>query len=138
VLIRKIERKDLNDNYLDLLDELSPSSHEVNFDEEWSAFSSNKDHHVLVVTHGNSVVGTASLLLEHKLDGRVAGHIEDVVVSKLHRGEGLGSVLIEGLVKIGRKEGCYKILLNCSDENIPFYNKFGFLRIDNGMKLVMQ
>jgi glucosamine-phosphate N-acetyltransferase len=138
MLLRKIEREDLNDHYLDLLDELSPSSHEVNFDEEWSAFSSNEDHHVLVVTHGNSVVGTASLLLEHKLDGRVAGHVEDVVVSRPHRGEGLGRVLINGLVEIANEEKCYKILLNCSDKNVSFYSKFGFIKIDNGMKLVMQ
>ena len=138
MLLRKIEREDLNDHYLDLLDELTPSSHEVNFDEEWSAFSRNKDHHVLVVTHGNSVVGTASLLIEHKLDGRVAGHVEDVVVSKPRRGEGLGKVLIDGLIRIAIREKCYKILLNCSDKNIPFYGKFGFVRIDNGMKLVMQ
>jgi glucosamine-phosphate N-acetyltransferase len=137
VLLRKIEREDLNDHYLDLLDELTPSSHEVNFDEEWSAFSRNKDHHVLVVTHGNSVVGTASLFLEHKLDGRVAGHVEDVVVSKPRRGEGLGKVLIDGLIRIAIREKCYKILLNCSDKNISFYGKFGFIKIDNGMKLVM-
>ena len=76
-------------------------------------------------------------MIERKINGRTAGHIEDVVVSKQHRGRGIGELLIEDLVKTAKKEQCYKIILNCSDKNVPFYNKFGFSKVDNGMKMII-
>ena len=94
MLLREIEREDLNTSYLELLNELSPSSHKVNFDKEWFTFNSNDDHYILVVSHHSRIVGTASLLLERKLDGRIAGHIEDVIVSRPQRSAGLGRMLI--------------------------------------------
>lgn len=136
MLLREIEREDLNTSYLELLNELSPSSHKVNFDKEWFTFNSNDDHYILVVSHHSRIVGTASLLLERKLDGRIAGHIEDVIVSRPQRSAGLGRMLINGLIEIAKREQCYKIVLNCSDKNIPFYSKFGFFYSDNGMKLI--
>ena len=77
--------------------------------------------------------------------GRLHGHgsliprfrTEDVVVDDSKRRLGVGSSLIKGLIKIAKEKGCYKVILNCSDKNIPFYSKFGFLKIDNGMKLVL-
>ena len=55
--------------------------------------------------------------------GRVA-HIEDVVVDKSMQGYGLGKKLLE----IAKKESkdCYKIILDCSSENVGFYKKCGF------------
>lgn len=34
--------------------------------------------------------------------------------------------IIDELVKIGDILGCYKIVLDCSDRNIPFYERCGF------------
>ena len=56
----------------------------------------------------------------------LAGHIEDVVVDKEVRGRGLGKHIIMKLVALARAAGCYKVVLDCSEANAPFYRKCGF------------
>ena len=36
--------------------------------------------------------------------------------------------LIEHLVAVAKERGCYKIILDCSEENAAFYSKAGFRR----------
>ena len=137
--IRSIEKKDLNFSYLHLIDKLSPlpDFYGVDFNREWSNFINNDDHHTLVAISNDIVVGTGSLLVERKITGRIAGHIEDVVVLRPYRKKGTGAAIINGLIDIAKQKKCYKVILNCSDKNVPFYDKFGFMKIDNGMKLVL-
>lgn len=135
--IRSIEKKDLNFSYLHLIDKLSPlpDFYGVDFNREWSNFINNDDHHTLVAISNDIVVGTGSLLVERKITGRIAGHIEDVVVLQPYRKRGTGAAIINELIDIAKQKKCYKVILNCSDRNVSFYNKFGFMKIDNGMKL---
>ena len=146
--IRRIERDDLNSHYLNLRSQLSPlpdDSCNVNFDKIWSDFVNNNNHHVIVAVQkildspksADLIVGTGSLLIEQKLTGMISGRIEDVVILREYRKCGMGAAIITGLIDIAIQEGCYKVILSCSDKNIPFYNKFGFLKIDNGMKLLI-
>jgi len=140
---RNIEREDLDVHYFKLLNELSPSLNtylvltEESFDKLWSDFVDNNNHHIRVAVSTSNTVGTASLLIEQKINGRVAGHIEDVVVSKSHRGRGIGGSLIKDLIRVAKKEQCYKVILSCSDKNVPFYNKFGFIKTENSMRLTI-
>lgn len=87
-------------------------------------------YHVLVIedTVLGQIVGCATLLVELKFlrGGRCMGHIEDVVVAKSHRGHHLGQRLVNALVAEARLRECYKVILDCSKENIPFYCKLGF------------
>lgn len=46
------------------------------------------------------------------------GHIEDIAVSKSMQGRKLGLKIINTLEEIGRGQGVYKIILDCSKENI--------------------
>ena len=141
MLVRNIEREDLNIHYLKLLNELGAGSTRRNVDidlgKSWDTFVKNDDHHIVVCVYGSHVVATAALIIERKIDCRVAGHIEDVVVSKNHRGSGMGSVLVKELIEVARREKCYKVILNCSDENVPFYRKLGFSKRDNGMIVLL-
>ena len=50
----------------------------------------------------------------------------DIVTHSDYRGLKLGYYVIETLKFIGKKVGCYKIILDCSEKNIPFYVKCGF------------
>jgi glucosamine-phosphate N-acetyltransferase len=46
------------------------------------------------------------------------GHIEDIAVSKDMQGKKLGFRVIQALTGISESVGCYKTILNCSDDNI--------------------
>ena len=74
------------------------------------------------------VVATSSVLVESKFlhCGSRVGHIEDVVVDKEVRGSGLGQKIVQHCIDHARNSGCYKVQLNCSNKNVPFY-------INNGM-----
>jgi len=56
------------------------------------------------------------------------GHIEDVVVDAAARGQNLGKRLIEALVAVCRDKGCYKVILDCAEKNVAFYEKCGLTR----------
>jgi ribosomal protein S18 acetylase RimI-like enzyme len=49
--------------------------------------------------------------------GRV-GHIEDIAVDKSMQGRKLGLRIIQALTGISEDAGCYKTILDCSDENV--------------------
>ena len=89
-----------------------------------------------VVTIDKKIVGVASLITINKLirSGNRMGLIEDVVVTKEARGHGIGKMLIEDLLELSVEKKCYKTILNCSDENIKFYEKCGMYRAENQMR----
>lgn len=80
--------------------------------------------------HNGRLVGIATLLLERKLihGASKVGHIEDVAVDASQRGKGLGKVLISHLIEIAASKGCYKVILDCSEENVGFYQHCGMTR----------
>tara|TARA_B110000093_G_scaffold54366_1_gene58530 strand:- start:18 stop:314 length:297 start_codon:yes stop_codon:yes gene_type:complete len=83
------------------------------------------------------IIGSVTIFIETKLIhnfGKVA-HVEDVIVDNTCRGKGLGKMLVQKCIDYAQKHDCYKIILNCSDENIPFYEKCGFSKKENEMAL---
>ena len=81
------------------------------------------------------VVLTGTLLVERKFlhAGGLVGHIEDIVVSKECRGKHLGQELIAALLGLAKAAGCYKVILDCKDRVLPFYEKCGLRYKDNCM-----
>jgi len=73
--------------------------------------------------------GTATLLYESKLihGCKKVGHIEDVVVSPNYRDQGIAKHLITSLTQTA-SETCYKVILDCTEELVPFYEKCSFTR----------
>jgi glucosamine-phosphate N-acetyltransferase len=90
-----------------------------------------------VAREGSRVVGTATLMIEHKFihGGGRSGHIEDVAVHRDAQGQGIGAALVRHATAEAKKLGCYKVILNCADGVMPFYARLGFRRHDNGMRL---
>jgi glucosamine-phosphate N-acetyltransferase len=75
-----------------------------------------------------TVVCAGTLLIEPKMihNYSKAGHIEDIVVHKDYRRRGFGKQLIEFLTNKAKEEGCYKVILDCSLENVQFYMRSGY------------
>jgi len=63
------------------------------------------------------------------------GHLEDIVVDSESREKGTGKSIVDSLVEIAKKKGCYKVILNCNNNNVPFYIKCGFKLTENEMRM---
>lgn len=89
-----------------------------------------------VVEVDGAIMGTATLYVLEKLihSGGKVGLIEDVAVSEEARGLGLGRLLIETLTEHADKQGCYKVVLSCSEDNVAFYEKCDFYRHEVTMR----
>ena len=93
-----------------------------------SDISNNKYHNIFVYIKDNIPVGMITLLIEQKLihGGQCVAHIEDLVVDKKYNGQGIAKELLYHVINIANNSNCYKIILDCKRELIPFYNKVGF------------
>lgn len=128
--IRTLDIQDYYKNYFNLLQELTLAENTTfkDWEERINNINENKYHTIFVIEENEKIIASITLIIELKLIrnlGNVA-HIEDLVVSKNYRNHGLAKKLIEYCLDYSKKENCYKVILNCNDNLIHFYKKFGF------------
>ena len=139
--IRRLQENDvsLDSEFFPILYQLSPTAdwEATDFASLWEIYQGNKSVVVLVVEKYEKIMGTGTILIEQKFlrGGGKVGHIEDVVVDNRSREKGVGKAIIDSLVEIAKEKGCYKVILNCSNENVPFYIKCGFKLTENEMRM---
>lgn len=123
---RAVKRSDLKEVVvlLNQLKEIDVSK--INLNKAWSDFISNSSSNSIVGIYNNKVVAYGSLVVENKIRGEVAGHIEDIVVDSDLRGKMIGVALIKELIKVGEIKGCYRITLFCKETLVKFYSRNGF------------
>ena len=138
VKIREIQKEDLEKGFLKSLDSLRKAS---DLDSEkardiFEEIKSNPNHRIFVAILDERVVGSTTLFIEPKFihQGGLVGHIEDVVVANEFQGKGIGEKLIQASLDFAKNEGCYKTILDCSDDVKPFYEKIGFKKHSNSMR----
>ncbi len=130
IKFRSIEKKDWRDVYF-LLNQLTELLGTIRDKEVcWDRFISNNSNNAIVGLHNDQIVAYGSIVIENKIRGELAGHIEDIVVDRKFRKKNVGVRLIEELVKIGYKKECYRITLTCDQSLISFYDKNDF-KVDN-------
>lgn len=95
---------------------------------------------VCVKDGSTEIIGMATLFVEQKLihDGGKVGHVEDVVTKKGFEGMGVASTVVNEALKLAKRIGCYKVILDCSEKNAPFYEKLNFKRQAISMRYDMQ
>lgn len=83
------------------------------------------------------VIGSASYFIEPKFihNGGFVGHIEDVCVATGYERAGVGSAVVNRVKALCKQAGCYKAILDCGDSSIEFYEKLGFHRHENCMRI---
>ena len=96
-------------------------------------FSNYPDYHLYVAELEGKIVGTFALLIMENLAhvGTPSGVVEDVVVSSLHRGAGIGRQMMAFARERCRERGCYKMALSSNlkrDDAHRFYDHLGFER----------
>ena len=137
-IIRELRKEDLWNGFLTTLDSLRQASDidKNKADEIFEKISSNPDHIVAVAELDGKIVGSTTLLIEPKFihKGGLVGHIEDVVVDKKFQGQKIGEKIMKYLLEFAKNRGCYKTILDCTDDVKPFYEKLGFKHIANELR----
>lgn len=130
LVFRSIDKSDLDQVFI-LLNQLKEKDiKSIDKDLSWKNFTSNTSANSIVGIYENKVVAYGSVVIENKIRGDIAGHIEDVVVDTSVRGKMVGVKLVKELVDIGKSKGCYRITLFCDEKLIKFYERNGF-RVNN-------
>lgn len=126
--IRSLFATDIDKGFVETLSSLSP----VTLNEK--EFSEILRERILsgvatiVCLHKGRIIGTAAYFVETKFlhNGGKVMHIEDVATHKEFQGFGVGKKLMTWLEVTARRENCYKIILDCSKDNVGFYGKCGY------------
>ena len=128
--ITKLEKVDYHRNFLQLLEQLTVVNIEdISYEDFCKRFDEMKaTTYVVRNVSIDKIVAAGSLFVEKKFIHGLGsvGHIEDVVVDKDYRNMGFGKNIINKLVTCANEEGCYKVILDCSSENVGFYKKCEF------------
>jgi len=137
-IIRELRKEDIWNGFLTTLDSLRQASDiDRNKAEEiFEKINSNPDHVIVVAELDGKIVGATTLLIETKFihGGGIVGHIEDVVVDKNFQGQKIGEKIMKHLLEFAKNRGCYKTILDCTDDVKPFYEKLGFKHIANELR----
>ncbi|KAJ7379933.1 N-acetyltransferase [Desmophyllum pertusum] len=89
-------------------------------------------YYVIVVedTELAKIVACGTLVVEQKFIHEIAtrGRIEEIVVDDSCRGKKIGKLIVETLILLSEKLGCYKISCECKDPLLSYYTQFGLNR----------
>ena len=138
LIIRKIIESDLENGFLESLDNLRQTSNLAQNSAKniLKKILENENHVIHVAELDGKIVASTTLMIEQKFihEGGLVGHIEDVVVNKEFEGQGIGMKLVLSLLDVAKERKCYKTILNCEDKLIPFYEKIGFKQKSTEMR----
>ena len=132
IIFRRVKESDLNDVYvlLNQLKELDQDS--IDKERAWKNFLKNTSVNSIVGILDGKIVAYGSVVIENKIRGEVAGHIEDIVVDKNVGKKMIGTYLVKELIEICKKKKCYRITLFCNEKLVNFYSRNGF-KVNNVM-----
>lgn len=93
---------------------------------------------ILVADEDGSLIGLASV--SYNLAMRYGGEycqLEELIVDPSARGKQIGALLVSETVERARRRGCSEYglyLVEATEKNQPFYEKFGFERVGSEMR----
>ena len=135
--VRMMDATDLRRGFLAALSVLKPA--ELTDEQALGVFRNRMQARVqtYVALIDDRIAGTASLFLEPKFihGGGIVGHIEDVATHAAYQKHGVGASLVAELLSVCRRAGCYKVILDCDEQVIPFYEKLGFRRWEHTLRI---
>ncbi|KAF3911224.1 hypothetical protein ABW20_dc0105657 [Dactylellina cionopaga] len=129
--LRELQKTDKEDvlSVLSVLTVVGDIS-DTDWDDQFEYLSKHNDIYTImcIVDETGKVCATGSLIVERKFirNCGLVGHIEDIAVAKDQQGKKLGLRMIQALDYLAEHAGCYKSILDCSENNQGFYEKCGF------------
>ena len=141
-IIRELKEEDLSNGFIETLSNLSEVGElakDTTRKREILSEIKDKNYRIVIAedNQNHQIIGSATLLIEQKFihNGGRAGHIEDVVTRKGYEGKGIGKEILKELIKIAKDNECYKIILDCDEKLVKFYEKLGFKKHSIMMRL---
>ena len=136
--IETLQAKHIHMGFLDVLSELTEVDLPV--DEATESFYEimrEMNGNIFVAIDESRIVGTVSIHILPKFVHHFGyvGLIEDLVVTDSCRGMGYGKILVDFGVQYANNKGVYKVILDCSLDNIPFYESCGFYKKEQQMRM---
>ena len=124
----------IKDKHLNLLSELSITSHLDTPLYLENVKKINEMGCILVAYLENplsdkfDIIASGTIMIEPKLirEGKNVGHIEDIVVKNMYRGNHISSDILALFKNIARENDCYKIIMDCDEKIKKVYLKSGF------------
>lgn len=141
-LVRRIKEVDFENGFFETLSNLTTVG-DIRTNEDRRKIINRilgDPNYIIIVAEeqeNQTIIGTATLLIEQKFihNGGKVGHIEDVATRAGYEGIGVGKEIIQRLIEISKDQQCYKIILDCDDKVIGFYEKLGFKKRGVMMRL---
>jgi glucosamine-phosphate N-acetyltransferase len=125
-ITRKLKKTDMK-IVVDLLQQISNFKPKVEiYDSIWKKFISQKYSYALVIEINNAIVGYGCLSYSMNLRGGKIAYVEDIVCDKSFKRKGIGKAIMQKLYDYAKKKNCYKLVLQCKEENKKFYEKCGY------------
>ena len=127
-------------HYLDFIFKFSNFKYETNekeFEKYLNNIEKNKLGKIILLKEKETkkIIGAGTILILYKIHNNPIGEIHDVFIDEKYRKLGLGKKIIDYLRNIGLNNyKCYKIILNCLDYNVSFYEKCDFQKVGNEMR----
>lgn len=97
-------------------------------DLERDGFGENPVFHCFVAENRTNIVGIALVYMRYSTWKGSVLHLEDLVVSQAMRGQGIGTILLDEVVKYGNQLGVKRIsweVLDWNEPAITFYEQKG-------------
>jgi glucosamine-phosphate N-acetyltransferase len=140
IIMKEIENEDYYNGYMDLMYEFTNYKHNLSYDDfvlYLNKMNINTKIIVIYSKNEHKIIGSGTIFKINKLHNNPIGQIEDVIINNKFRGFGYGKLIINELINFGLNDfKCYKIILNCLDKNIQFYEKCNFQVAGVEMKLI--
>ena len=136
--IRELQLNDY-EQYLELIREFRPTFF-TKEQFEYILQASSTYSKIFVLEDNNKLIATATIIYETKFIFNISklAHIEDVCVHSNYRKAGYGKKIVQHCIENAKKEGAYKITLDCNSENIPFYTACGFEKRGTQMTILLK
>ena len=134
-----IEIQDFEGDYKDIFGLLESLTSAPTIDKKVYDFivaNLGNNHKIFLYIKDEIVVGIVTILIEQKLihNASKVAHIEDLIVDKAYRNQGIASALLKKCIDISQENKCYKIILNCDKSLIKFYEKSEFVATETQMR----
>lgn len=113
-----------------------PASYNLAFED----INQDKNNYLMVVEDKGQVIGTAQLTVITYLtyQGGKRAQVEAVRIDEAYRGQGIGKLILEWMIKKAQELGCHVVQLTTDKkrpEALEFYKKLGFSATHEGLKL---